>query len=131
MTEYASATVERLKRIFPEASVLERDLIRDDPVAADVHLFHRIDTELGNSDWKAVFERFADQRVLFLTQPASARLLFAELRKNLVNRRTTEAGFVRNRAALEALWSETHCCRTVVAVGDLLAWTLEPWVDSR
>jgi hypothetical protein len=126
VTEYASATVERLRHIFPEASVLEHNLLRDAPVAADVHLFHRIDTELDNSDWKAVFERFADQRVLFLTQPASGRLLFAELRKSLVNRRATEAGFVRNRAALEALWSETHTATAPFAGGDLLAWALQP-----
>ena len=125
VTEYASATVERLKRIFPEARVLEHDLLRDAPVPADVHLFHRIDTELDNSDWKRVFRRFADQRVLFLTQPASARLLFAELRKNVVNRRSTQAGFVRNRAALEALWSETHTA-TSRPVGNLVAWVLEP-----
>lgn len=126
VTEYASATVDRLRRIFPEARVLEHDLLRDEPVEAHVHLFHRIDTELDNSTWKAVFERFADQRVLFLTQPASARLLFAELRKNLVHRRATKAGFVRNRAALEALWSDTHTATAPFGGGDVVAWALEP-----
>ena len=67
----------------------------------------------------------------FLTQPASARLLFAELRKSLVNRRATEAGFVRNRAALEALWSETHVAAAPFVGGDLLAWALEPRTDAR
>lgn len=130
VTEYASATVERLLGLFPEASVLEHDLLHDPPVAADVHLFHRIDTEFDNGDWKAVFGRFADQRVLFLTQPASGRQLFAELRKGLADRRATEAGFVRNRAALEALWSETHAA-TAAPVGDLVAWALEPRDDGR
>jgi hypothetical protein len=131
VTEYASATVERLRRVFPEASVLEHDLLRGAPVGAEVHLFHRIDTELDNSNWKAVFERFAEERVLFLTQPASGRLLFAELRKSIVTRHTTEAGFVRNRAALEALWSETHVATGPFPVGDILAWALEPRSDAR
>jgi hypothetical protein len=126
VTEYGNATVERLERILPEARVRAHNLRRDPPVAADVHLFHRIDTEFDNSDWEAVFHRFADERVLFLTQPASARLLFAELRKGIINRHATDAGYVRNRAALEALWSDTHTA-TAAAVGDLSAWTLEPW----
>jgi hypothetical protein len=130
VTEYASATVERLTRIFPEATVLEHDLLQDAPVEADVHLFHRIDTEFDNSDWRAVFQRFADQRVLVLTQAASGRLLFAELRKSLVHRRATEAGFVRNRAALGSLWSETHAASAAPVAG-LVAWTLEPRSDGR
>jgi len=124
-TEYAGATVDRLARVFPEARVLKHDLLHDAPVAADVHLFHRVDTELDQSAWRAVFERFADQRVLFLTQPASGRQLFAEWRRNLVNRHGTDAGFVRNRAALEALWSETHRA-SATTVGDVVAWALEP-----
>ena len=56
VTDYGQATVERLAEVFPEAEVRHHDLRRDEPLRADVHLFHRIDTELGNREWREVFD---------------------------------------------------------------------------
>src|SRR5262245_33728943 len=48
VTDYAPETVERLRELLPEAEVRQHDLLRDQPLEGDMHLFHRIDTELDN-----------------------------------------------------------------------------------
>jgi hypothetical protein len=125
VTDYAEATVERLAGIFPEAGCVRHDLLDDAPLAADLHLFHRIDTEFTNEQWRRIFERFARLPVLVVAAgQVDVRGAIAEWRKG---RRpgASRAGWVRTRGALEALWSRTHTAREA-DVGDLPAWELEP-----
>jgi hypothetical protein len=129
VTDYAPATIERLRPIFPEAECVVHDLSADPPLAADLHLFHRIDTEFDNRRWRQVFARFADVPIVFVAAgQVGMRGALAEVRKG---RRpgASRAGWVRTRAALEALWRRTHRSRPV-DVGDLPAWELEPKVPS-
>jgi hypothetical protein len=129
VTDYAQATVDRLAGIFTEAECVRHDLFEDAPLEADLHLFHRIDTEFANDAWPRVFERFANLPILFV---AAGQVDFigalAEWRKG---RRagSSRAGWVRTRPALEALWRRTHDGRPV-DVGDLPAWELEPKLTS-
>ena len=51
---------------FPNATVVLHDLQSDPPIPADVQLFHRVDTELGDRDWRDVFQRFRGERILFI-----------------------------------------------------------------
>jgi hypothetical protein len=125
--EYAPRTVERLRALFPEPEVTIHlhDLLADPPLDADVHLLHRVDTELRTGQWRQVLRRFADARVVFVAAGmVDLRGALAELRKGLL-RGSTKAGWVRTRSALEALWSDTHDAR-VLALPDLPAWVLEP-----
>ena len=125
VTDYAEATVERLAGIFPEAHCVRHDLLEDAPLEADMHLFHRIDTEFTNEDWSRIFERFAGVPVLLVAAgQVDVRGAIAEWRKG---RRAgaSRAGWVRTRPALEALWGRTHQARAV-EVGDLPAWELDP-----
>ena len=129
VTDYAEATVERLAGIFTEAECVRHDLLHDAPLTAGLHLFHRIDTEFPNDDWRRIFERFAGLPVLFVAAgQVDLRGAIAEWRKG---RRpgASRAGWVRTRPALEALWSGTHDGRAV-DVGDLPAWELEPKLPS-
>src|SRR5213078_3904021 len=64
LTDYAPQTVERLRRLFPEADVRVHDLARDPPLEADGHLPHRVDTELTNREWRELLRRFADETLL-------------------------------------------------------------------
>lgn len=125
VTDYAPATVERLRPIFPEAACVVHDLSADPPLEADLHLFHRIDTEFDNRGWHAVFERFRSVPIMFVAAgQVDLRGALAEVRKG---RRAgaSRAGWVRTRSAIEALWRHTH--RGVpVDVGDLPAWELTP-----
>jgi hypothetical protein len=58
LTDYAPRTVERLRALFPEARIELQDLLVDGPLdGVDAHLFHRIDTELSNAQWRDVYLR--------------------------------------------------------------------------
>jgi hypothetical protein len=124
-TDYAPRTVERLRRLFPEAEVVERDLTDPDPPPADLHLMHRIDAELGDDEWRSVFEAI-DEPILFvpnvvLDLPGAAR----EVGRRLLRRGSlTDAGWFRNEPALRSLWSDTHRDRPV-AISDARAFLLE------
>ncbi len=66
MTDYGEATVERLAEVFPEADVRQHDLRQDEPLPADIHLFHRIETELGNHEWCDAFGRFGRAEIVLV-----------------------------------------------------------------
>ena len=129
VTDYAPATIERLRPIFPEAECVVHDLSTDPPLDADLHLFHRIDTEFDNVRWQEVFARFAGVPVVLVAAgQVDLRGALAEVRKG---RRpgASRAGWVRTQAAIEALWRQTHRSEPV-DVGDLPAWELQPKVPS-
>jgi hypothetical protein len=128
VTDYGEKTVERLASLFPEAEPRYHDLLRDDPLDADAHLFHRIDTELGDSEWRDVYARFAEASILVVaTQVLDLKLFLLELkmRPGLKRRSASRAGFIRTRAAFEALWQPTHVAHAL-RMHDLDAWALVP-----
>jgi hypothetical protein len=127
-TDYAEATLERLGRVFPEAPALYHDLRRDEPLSADVHMFHRVDTELSNQEWEAVFMRFRSAPVLIVATAVLdlRRFLFELGHRPLMKRRhASSAGFIRTRGAFEALWRQTHHAQPL-RMHDLHAWALRP-----
>jgi hypothetical protein len=101
------------------------DLSADAPLEADLHLFHRIDTEFDNERWQQVFERFAGVPIVFVAAgQVGLRGALAEVRKGRLQG-ASRAGWVRTRGAIEALWRRTHR-GDPVDVGDLPAWELQP-----
>jgi hypothetical protein len=126
MTDYAPATVAGLRELFPDAEVVQHDLLNDMPPDADMHMFHRIDTELTDDQWHEVFERFATEKVLVVaTEVATIGRLVQELVLRARNRHLTRAGWLRTRGAFEALWKETHTA-TPLRLYDLDGWALSP-----
>jgi hypothetical protein len=128
VTDYAEATLERLGRVFPDVPALSHDLRRDEPLSADVHLFHRIDTELDDHDWEEVFMRFRSATVFVVaTAVLDLRRFLFELghRPLLKRRHASSAGFIRTRGAFEALWQRTHYAEPL-RMHDLHAWALRP-----
>ena len=125
-TDYAPLTVERLRRLFPEAEVVLRNLVDPGPPLADVHLMHRLDAELDDDDWRSVFAAM-ERPILFvpnvvLDLAGAAR----ETARRLVRRGSlTNAGWFRNEAALRALWSESHSDRPLT-ISDSRGFLLEP-----
>ena len=126
LTDYAPGTVTRLRELLPEAEVHRHDLLRDPPLEGDVHMFHRIDTELDNDQWRGVYRRFAGQTIFVV---ATGILPTDEIPKQVLsairNRHATHAGWTRTRAAFESLWRKTHRA-TPMKLADLEGWTLEP-----
>jgi hypothetical protein len=126
LTDYAPQTVERLGALFPGADVRQHDLLRDPPLEADVHLFHRVDTELTDDEWRLVLTRFASERILVVaTEVATLPRLGAELLGRVRRRGLSRAGWLRTRDAFEALWEPTHDA-VAVNLHDLQGWVLEP-----
>jgi hypothetical protein len=126
VTDYAPATVDRLRLLLPEAEVHCHDLLADPPLPGEVHLFHRIDTELGNDDWRGVYERFHRQTIVVVATgvlPASG--IPRQVVHAIRDRNLTRAGWTRTRGAFESLWLRTHR-GTHVRFADLEGWVLEP-----
>jgi hypothetical protein len=126
LAEYAPETFERLRQLFPDAEVHRHDLLADPPLPADAHLFHRVDTELTNIEWREALRRFAGERVLVVaTEIATPRRLLGELLLRLGSRNLSRAGWLRTRGAFEALWRETHNALPL-GLYDLHGWALTP-----
>ncbi|MEA2466099.1 MAG: hypothetical protein QOJ57_225 [Thermoleophilaceae bacterium] len=126
LTDYAPETVERLRQISPGTEVRKHDLLAEPPVDADLHVFHRIDTELTDAQWHGVMKRFSGVPVLVVaTEIIDMRRVVAELRGRLRRGERTRAGWIRTRPAFEALWSKTHRA-SPVEVADLHGWLLDP-----
>jgi hypothetical protein len=124
--EYAPATTARLRELFPEAEVHQHDLLVDAPLAADWHVFHRIDTEFTNRQWRGVLERFAEVPIVFAPGGMTdLREAISEVWTGIRNRNATRSGFVRNRPAFESLWRSTHDAEPV-EIHDLQGWVLLP-----
>jgi hypothetical protein len=126
LTDYGPATVERLRALFSAAEVVRHDLLRDAPLDADAHLFHRIDTELTDEEWRQVLDRFASETILVVaTEVATTARLVQELLLRTRNRHLTRAGWLRTRGSFEALWRGTHDAKPL-RLHDLDGWVLTP-----
>jgi hypothetical protein len=116
-TEYAPQTIARLQELFPSAEVVAHDLRHDPPLDVDLHIFHRIDTELSNAEWRRVLPSY--DPVLFVAAGVLDWPTFVVERTG----RGTSAGWLRNASALHALWSPTHDSEPLKA-GDLRSYLL-------
>jgi len=125
ITEYAPATVAWLTRFFTEAEVRHHNLPTDEPLDADVHLFSRIDQEFSDEAWQSILQRFSGRRILIATEGYHLEWMRKELLLKHTNPNATWAGWLRNRAAFEALWKRTHRSH-FLRLGDLDGWALEP-----
>lgn len=126
LSDYAPATVERLRAVFPEVEVRRHDLHADAPVAADAHLFHRIDTDFTNRELRDVLRRFGGERVLVVAPEVIGwRRAALETRSRLRNPNASRAGWMRNRTAYERLWRTAHDV-TATRMYDMAAWDLRP-----
>jgi hypothetical protein len=124
-TDFAPETVRRLGELFSEADVRLHDLRSTPPPEADLHLLHRIDTELSDPEWRDVFSRLGQPVVVVATQVLDFHGLAAELRLSLSRRQLTRAGWSRTEAAFRRLWRSTHVDEPL-RVGSLRGWLLLP-----
>jgi hypothetical protein len=126
LTEYAPATVERLRALLPDQVVVLHDVLYDSPLDADLHLFHRLDVSLSRRQWRKVFRAFADQSILFVGEPIGPARAWKEMRMHRQRRANgVMAGWIRTRGAYESLWRATHCDEHR-PLNDMDAWLLEP-----
>jgi hypothetical protein len=123
-TDFTPRTLGRLRELFPEADVRSHDLTSDAPIEADLHLFHRIDTELSNRQWRAVLPRFREPILLVADALLGWRGLLRELRLR-ASRTASDAGYSRTEAGLRSLWQPSHHDRRL-EIGALTGFLLTP-----
>lgn len=116
-TDYAPRTVDRLRELFPEATVVQHDLLTDEPLDADVHLLHRVDTEFTNSQWRTVLARFQEPVLLVPSLVLTWRPALRELLLRVRYPRATRAGWLRSDSAFRALWRDEFRARDVTVGG--------------
>ena len=130
-TDYAPATVTRLRSLFSEAEIVLRDLTAPDPPHADLHVMHRLDAELPDNAWKAVFARLSEPVLFVPNVLLGLSGALRELARPVRRRgRVVRAGWFRNEAALRSLWCATHDDLSV-SVGGAPAFLLEPRGERR
>ena len=125
ITEYTPASLARLGQLFPEARTEVFDLRSESPLDADVHLMHRLDTELDDPEWREVFARYAEERVIFIAASQLSVWLFLWQARVRLQRRRTFAGWLRTHDAVADLWSDTHVAESIPGL-DLDGWVLVP-----
>jgi hypothetical protein len=125
-TDYAPRTVALLSELFREGEVRVHDLLEDRPLEADVHLFHRIDTEFDRRSWETIFDRFRERSVILVAGGLiGTKGVLRALGAMPSARRRTRAGYLRTEGALTALWRQTHL-GTRMRLHDLDGWLLKP-----
>jgi len=134
--DFAPATVELLRDRFPECDSIEvMDLAK--PVWAtttkEVVLLHRVDTELADDAWKAVFRdlraRSCERIVLvpagLLTPRTGARearsIVAAVVRRQALR----PSGWLRTPARMRQLFQDSYALSLVFPGGGLPIWALE------
>jgi hypothetical protein len=122
-TDYAPRTVDRLHALFPEATVVRHDLLVDDPLEADFHLLHRIDTEFPTVDLIAMLTRFHQPILLVPSLLLTSQRALREVLMKARRPRATRAGWLRSEAAFRDLWRGLFDARDVV-VGDARGFLL-------
>lgn len=128
-TDFAPRTLARLRELFPEADVRHHDLLSDAPLEADLHLFHRIDSELSNRQWRTVLARFREPILLVATELLEMGALLRELRLRFSDT-ATDAGYIRTEAGFRSFWRRSHRDRKL-RIGSHTGFLLAPRAGAR
>lgn len=135
--DYAPSSLEVLRRFFRECRSIElMDLRRTNWITDPEHeavLLNRVDTELSDAEWRAVFSELRAKhvrRILLipcgLLTPAALGREVLTLGRALVRRLPlTNAGYLRTESRLQQLFSPGFVRTEVRPVGDLPIWVLE------
>src|SRR5206468_2835156 len=122
-TDFAPLTVMRLREHFEDVTVVQHDLRTDEPLAADLHILHRVDTELSDAEWPEVLRRFREAVLFVATELVGLRPITRELVTRIRHPHAQPAGWIRTESALERLWRNSHDARPV-PIADLPGYVL-------
>jgi len=134
-TDYAPKATARLKSVFEECDdIFVFDMMRDEWPSAPgtLYLFHRIDTELSDRDWRSCFAGMAANAISpvlvvaceLLTPEKRKRMRHVYLSHKIHHRPLTFSGYLRTRDAFKALWARDYNTARELPVGDLEGFLL-------
>lgn len=135
-SDFAPKAVERLREVFFEADrVSQFDMIHGDWSKIDprgVCLLHRVDRELTDEQWRAVFEKMklgGIKNILFIpSEMVTFKHIFQQQMKyiifKLLGRKMTFSGFMRTQERLVSLLTDSFDIDQIVKIHDLQGFLL-------
>lgn len=142
-SDFTPRVIERLKKVFTEADeIILFDMLSgtwDNGGPDCVHMFHRVDTEFSDQQWRDIFKRMSRsgvENVLFVPSEylTMKRIIVQKIKYFLYSwtgRKMTFSGFLRTRERFVSLVSEFYDIVQLVEVGDLTGFLLKRRVGAR
>jgi hypothetical protein len=136
-SDFTPRTIERLKKVFIEADeIVLFDMLSgtwDNGGSNCIHMFHRVDTEFDDRQWRDIFKRMSRagiEHVLFIPSEylTVKRIVVQKIKYFLYSwtgRKMTFSGFLRTKERFVSLVSEFYDIVQVVKVGDLTGLLLK------
>ncbi|MBI3631796.1 MAG: hypothetical protein HY219_02955 [Candidatus Staskawiczbacteria bacterium] len=135
-SDFSPNSVERLKGIFTEADkIYVFDMLKDDFENEEgvLYLFHRLDTDFSNSQWKDIFERASRMginNILFVpgaidTLKSLTKMILGKWYQIIFKRsKLSFAGYLRNKSALKNIFNNYYRLSEEFKIGDLTGFYL-------
>lgn len=135
-SEFSPQVVDRLRKVFLECERVDcHDFTQAGwprPPGRPLYLLNRVDTELTDEQWSAVFSRLHAEGVQDILMVATSfltpRVLACELKRHLmswvIGRRLTFAGYLRTKSAFMDLWEPHYQVVRKVPAGALTGFLL-------
>lgn len=125
VTDFAPETVETLRRLLPQATVEQHDLLRGRPVDAELYVMHRIDTEFRRRQWRRILRAHRRAPIVFVAGGEFPDDVMKDRLRHWREwrERGVKAGYIRTRDSIEALWARSHRSERRE---DLGGWLLTP-----
>jgi len=136
-SDFSPNSVRRLKEIFIESEkIYTFDMLKDGFKNENglLYLFHRLDADFGNRQWKDIFKRASDsgvESILFVpcavdTLKSLAKAIIGRWYQVIIKRsKLSFAGYLRNKDELKHLFLSYYDLSEELNVGDLKGFFLK------
>lgn len=136
-SDYAPKTIERLREVFKEADkIIQFDILKDEWIndgPTCLYLFHRIDTEFDDRQWRMIFKRAANANVQYILFIPSEFLTFRRFIRQkiklflsrLLRKKISFFGYLRTREQFKTFFYKNYEVEQVYSIGDLQGFLLK------
>lgn len=130
-SDYAPKTIERLRKVFREADrIIQFDILKDRWIndgSACLYLFHRIDTELDDREWRMIFGRASSAGIQYILFVPSEFLTFRRFIRqkiklfsySVLREKITFTGYLRTREQFKTFFYKNYEIEQAYPIGDL------------
>ncbi len=119
-TDFSPQTLVQMRSVAPEIEFVDHDLSRSPQLDADLHVLHRVDTELNDATWARLFSQWRPPILIAISELLTLRAIGREIATRM--RGGSPAGWLRTDRAMRRLFG-AHAVERV-EVGDLAGYLL-------
>lgn len=123
-SDFTPVAVEAMKAYLEDAEVVVHDLVADPPLAADLHVLHRVDTEFSDDELSVVLAKFEAPTLLIVSEFLTGRGFLREMLTWA--RGGQQAGWTRSERAFEMLIPHGRLAGRYT-IGDLEGFLIAPF----